>query len=142
MTTYKRSYFLNTKRCDLIEEVYPQKIVGVFKNETSLEVIDGILNADLISEEDAYYISLEKMNNTPKDIFRCDQDCELQKIKHEEHNICFHGRSESYHGLFISKVFAESEEQALRKSIRIRNETILSGEWNLAWERHKRLQRP
>ncbi|MBB2148481.1 hypothetical protein [Pedobacter gandavensis] len=132
MHAEKKIYFVKPKR-------YTQQFIGGFKNDACLEIIDGILNPDLISDQQqsAYYISLEQTNSIPRDIFMCDQNCEVEETKNEEHNICFYGGSESRHGLFISKVFADSEEQALRKVIDIRNETIVNGEWDLAWEKHK-----
>lgn len=113
--------------------------IGGFKNDTCLEIIDGILNPDPIDDQQeiAYYISLELTNNTPRDIFMCDLNGEVQETKNEEHNICFCSGPGSRHGLLISKVFAESEEEALRKVIEIRDKAIVSGEWSMAWERHQ-----
>ncbi|ALL05762.1 hypothetical protein AQ505_09815 [Pedobacter sp. PACM 27299] len=101
-----------------------QQFIGGFKDDTCLE------------QKSAYYISLELTNDAPRDIFICDLNCELQHTKNEEHNICFYGGPDRQHGLLISKVFADSEEEALRKVIEIRNEAVVTGEWDLAWERH------
>ena len=131
MNAEKRIYFMKPKR-------NTQQFIGGFKNDSCLEIIDGILNPDLINDQQrsAYYISLEQRNDTPRDIFICDQNCEVQKTKNEEYNICFYGGPDRQHGLLISKVFADTEEEALRKVIEIRNEAIVTGEWDLAWERH------
>ncbi|MCX2449938.1 hypothetical protein OQX61_01525 [Pedobacter sp. PLR] len=147
MNADKRIYFVKPKRYDVMDEVYAvfdnkekaQQFIGGFKSDACLEIIDGILNPDPISDQkqSAYYISIEQTNSTARDIFMCDSTCDIEETKNEEHNICFYGGAESHHGLFISKVFAENEEQALRKVIDIRNEAIVSGEWDFAWERHK-----
>ncbi|WP_316748951.1 hypothetical protein [Pedobacter gandavensis] len=147
MNAEKRIYFVKPKRYDVMDEVYAvfdnkekaQQFIGSFKSDACLEIIDGILNPDLITEDKriAYYISIEQTSNTPRDIFMCDTNCDVDETKNEEHNICFYGGAESHHGLFISKVFAAHEEEALRKVIEIRNEAIVSGEWDFAWERHK-----
>ncbi|MNJ98895.1 hypothetical protein D3C87_166640 [compost metagenome] len=88
-------------------------------------------------QKSSYYITLEQTSTTPRDIFMCEYYNEEEEIKNEEHNICFYGGAESYHGLFISKVFADTEAQALKRAIKIRNEAIAKGEWGLAWERYK-----
>ena len=147
MNADKRIYFVKPKRYDVMEEVYAvfdsiekaQQFVGEFKSQACLEIVDGILNPDLIHEKQKspYYISLAQTGSTPRDIFMCDTSCEVAEAKNEEHNICFYGGAHSDQGLFISKVFAESEAQALKRAIGIRNQAILSGEWDLAWERHQ-----
>jgi len=147
MNADKRIYFVKPKRYDVMDEVYAvfdsiekaQQFIGGFKSHACLEIIDGVLNPDLISEKQksSYYISLEQTGSIPRDIFMCDYNCDVEETKNEEHNICFYGGTYSSNGLFISKVFAESEEHALKRAISIRNEAIVSGEWDLAWERHK-----
>ncbi|WP_316819265.1 hypothetical protein [Pedobacter nyackensis] len=150
MNADKRLYFVKPKRYDVMDEVYAvfdsmekaQQFVGGFKSNSSLEIIDGILNPGLINDKqrNSFYISLEQTGNEPRDIFMCDCSCYIETSRNEEHNICFYGGAESHHGLFISKVFADDEEDALKKAIYIRNKAVLSGEWDLAWERHKVLQ--
>lgn len=88
-------------------------------------------------QQSSYYITLEQNSTTPRDIFMCEYQCDVEEIKNEEHNICFYGGAESHHGLFISKVLADTEAQALRTAIKIRNQAIANGDWGLAWERHK-----
>lgn len=119
MNAEKRIYFIKPRRYNMTEEVY-----AVFDSKEK-------------AQRFAYYISLGQTGSIPRDIFKCDVICEVKDIKNEEHNICFYGGAELHSGLFISKVFASTEEQALKKAIRIRNEAVLSGEWDLAWERHK-----
>ncbi|TKC62511.1 hypothetical protein FBD94_09870 [Pedobacter hiemivivus] len=95
-------------------------------------------SCDVMDEQQSpYYITLEQTSTTPKDIFMCEYQYDEEVIRNDEHNICFYGGAESYHGLFVSKVFADTEAQALKRAIKIRNEAIAKGEWNLAWERHK-----
>ena len=100
-----------------------------FQRSESCDVMDEL--------QSSYYITLEQTSTTPRDIFMCEYHNDEEDIKSEEHNICFYGGAESYHGLFISKVFADTEAQALKREIKIRNEAIAKGEWGLAWERHK-----
>lgn len=109
MNADKVIYSLKSERCDVMDE----------------------------KQKSSYYITLEQTSTTPRDIFMCEYSCDIEEVKNEEHNICFYGEAERYHGLFISKVFAGTEAKALKRAIRIRNEAIANGEWDLAWERHK-----
>lgn len=150
MNADKRIYFVKPKRYDVMDEVYAafdsiekaKQFVGGFKSQTCLEIVDGILNPDLISNDlqNSFYISLEQTGSTPRDIFMCDYSCEITSSRHEEHNICFYGGAESHNGLFISRVYGDDEEDALRRAIYLRNRAVLSGEWDLAWEKHKLMQ--
>lgn len=150
MNADKRIYFVKPKRYDVMEEVYAafdsiekaQQFIGGFESQGCLEIIDGVLNPDLVHNEahNSYYISLEITGNVPRDIFMCDYSCDIATSRNEEHNICFYGGAENHNGLFISRVYGNHEEDALRKAIAIRNYSVLSGEWDLAWERHKLME--
>lgn len=139
--------FKNKKSVEEIFAVFDSKdkakqFIGDFKSQTCLEIVDGILNPDLVQAQppSPYYISLEKYSAAPRDIFLCDYNCEIEATRNEEHNICFSGGIENQQGLFISKVYAATEELALEMALRIRDEAIANGDWDRAWERHTALK--
>ncbi|MDR6782336.1 hypothetical protein ABIE26_001176 [Pedobacter africanus] len=139
-------HLVKPKNYDSFDEVYAvfdskekaAKFVEKFKSRPDLEIIDGVLNPDFNLEQKAepYYISLARTGSMPKDIFMCDYNRNLE-ARQEEYNICFYGGTEIHQGLFITKIFALNEKDALRKALLIRNSAIKNGEWDLAWERHK-----
>lgn len=139
-------HLVKPKNYDTLDEVYAvfdskekaKKFIETFKSKPDLEIIDGVLNPDYGIEKKAapYYISLAQTGSLPRDIFMCDynRDAEAKQL---EYNICFYGGASIYQGLFISKIYALSEKDALKRAILIRNTAIKNGEWDLAWEKHK-----
>ncbi|MBB5436612.1 hypothetical protein HDC92_000276 [Pedobacter sp. AK017] len=139
-------HLVKPKNYDAFDEIYAvfdskekaKEFVNMFKSRSGLEIIDGILNPDYkVDQKTApYYISLGQTGSIPRDIFMCDYNRDLEN-KQEEYNICFYGEANFHQGLFILKIFATDEKDALSRAIKIRNTAIKNGEWDMAWERHQ-----
>lgn len=142
-------HLVKPKNYDALNDIYAvfdskekaTQFVDKFKNRPDMEIIDGILNPDYsINKTSApYYISLTQTGSIPKDIFMCDYNLDA-KERPEEYNICFYGGAKSSQGLFILKIFAIDQKEALKRAIKIRNAAIRNGEWDLAWEKYKQQQ--
>lgn len=103
----------------------------------SAEPVDLVVQDVL--EPGYYYISLDKYLDEPLDAFKCAEGFELGKD--EEHNVYFYGQEGNDSGLFVSRVLADCEGQAVARAVEIRNEAVYSGDWDSAWQRHVAMSR-
>lgn len=146
MKTNTPIHLVKQKDYDVLNHVYAvfdtkekaTKFVDMFKNRSDIEIIDGILNPDYGVEHriSPYYISLAQTGSMPRDMFICDYNMYAEN-RHEEYNISFYGSTKSSRGLFILKISAIDQKEALKRAINIRNAAIRNGEWELAWEMYK-----
>lgn len=146
MKTNTPIHLVKPKDLDVLNDIYAvfdskekaTQFVEKFKNRPDMEIIEGILNPDrnAVKPSAPYYISLAQTGSIPRDIFMCDYNMDVENKK-EEYNICFYGGAKSSQGLFILKIFATDQKEALKRAVSIRNAAIKNGEWDLAWEKYK-----
>ena len=143
MNNIRQIYIIKPRAFDSIEEIFAVfddieragAFINRFKTKTDLEIINLVLNPDFISDKrrSPYYISLEKFDKEPRDIFVSDMISQAEAALREEYSIDFYGESTIDQGLFNVMLFAESETEALTRALDLRCKAITGGEWDLAW---------
>lgn len=116
-----------------------EEFMNRFKTKTDLEIVEQVLNPNFFSDKDRnpYYVSLEKNNLEPRDVFISDLISQADAALEEEYNIDFYHTDPNDEGLFTVMLFAENETAAVLKAIQLRKTVVDSGEWEQALHNHQ-----